>query len=568
MAELRQQRQQLHPHPGRHHLHLHDRSSDAGSTLDVTVTGSNTAGSAQATPDATGVVPQPSQPPANVNAPLITGTVAVGQQLLADPGSWTGTPTPVFSYQWQSCDSSGNNCTPIQGATTSTYTIASSDAGSTLDVTVTATNTAGSSQAAPTTATTVVPQPSQPPANVNAPLITGTVAVGQQLLADPGSWTGTPTPVFSYQWLSCDSSGNNCTPIQGATNNTYTIAGSDAGSTLDVTVTGTNTAGSSQAVSAATSVVPQPSQPPANVNAPLITGTVAVGQQLQAEPGTWTGTPTPVFSYQWLSCDSSGNNCTPIQGATNNTYTIAGSDAGSTLDVTVTATNTAGSSQAAPTTATSVVPQPSQPPANVNAPLITGTVAVGQQLQASAGTWTGTPTPVFSYQWQSCNSSGNNCTPIAGRHQQHLHDRDRRRRLDAGRRRHRHQHCRQQPSRLRRHHGRAATEPAPRQRQRTADHGHSRRRPTAAGERRHLDRHTRTHLLLPVAELQQQRQQLHPDPGRHHLHLHDRRQRRRLDAGRHRHRHQHRRQQPSRANHRHHGRAATQPAPRQHVNHR
>ena len=99
--------------------------------------------------------------------------------------------------------------------------------------------------------------------------------------------------------------------------------------------------------------MPQPSQPPANVNAPLITGTVAVGQQLQADPGSWTGTPTPVFSYQWQSCDSSGNNCTPIQGATNNTYTIASGDAGTTLTVTVTATNTAGSSQAAAATTAS-----------------------------------------------------------------------------------------------------------------------------------------------------------------------------------------------------------------------
>ena len=111
-----------------------------------------------------------------------------------------------------------------------------------------------------------MPQPSQPPANIQPPEITGTVAVGQQLQVDPGTWTGTPTPVFSYQWLSCDSSGNNCNPIQGATNTTYTITSGDAGTTLDVTVTGTNTAGSAQAAPAATGVVPQPSQPPANVS--------------------------------------------------------------------------------------------------------------------------------------------------------------------------------------------------------------------------------------------------------------------------------------------------------------
>ncbi len=350
--------------------------------------------------------------PANTGLPSVSGTVAVGQQLTATTGTWSGTPTPTsypFTYQWQDCDSGGNNCNPILDATASTYTIQPSDGGQTVRVVVTASNTAGSAQAA-SAVTSVVPQA---PMNTQLPSVSGTVAVGQQLQADPGQWSGTPAPTFTYQWLDCDSTATDCSPISGATASSYTIQGADVGFALDVVVTGSNSAGSSGAASAPTTVVPQPPQPPANTKAPQITGTAAVGQQVEADSGTWTGTPAPTFSYQWQDCDSSGNNCVAIPDATGSGYTVQGSDVGFTLEVVVTGSNSAGSSQAvsAPTT---VVPQPSQPPVNTVPPSVSGTVAVGQQLQADSGTWTGTPAPTFSYQWQDCDSSGNNCVAIAG----------------------------------------------------------------------------------------------------------------------------------------------------------
>ena len=381
-------------------------NADAGSTLNVIVIGTNSAGNAQAIAAATAVVPQPPQSPANTQPPQISGTATVGQQLQASPGTWTGYPAPTFTYQWQRCDSTGNNCNPIQGTSNTSYTITSGDTGSTLDVVVTGTNGSGSAQAA----STATSQVAQAPANTQLPQISGTAAVGQQLQADPGTWTGSPAPTFTYQWQDCDSSGNNCNPIQGATNAAYTITNADAGSTLVVAVTGTNSAGNARATSGATTVVPQPLQPPANTQLPQISGTATVGQQLQASPGTWTGNPAPTFTYQWQRCDNSGNNCGPIQGATNATYTIAGADAGSTLNVVVTGTNSNGSAQAT-STATSQV---AQAPANTQAPQITGTAAVGQQLQANPGNWTGTPAPIFAYQWQRCDNSGNNCGPIQG----------------------------------------------------------------------------------------------------------------------------------------------------------
>jgi hypothetical protein len=353
--------------------------------------------------------------PANTQAPSVSGAgaVAVGQQLQASPGLWTpATPdpqAPILSYQWQDCDSSGANCSPILDATASSYTIQPSDGGHTINVVVTGANSDGSTQAS-SAATAIVPQA---PMNMLAPTVSGMVAVGQQLQADPGTWSGTPNPAFGYQWLDCDAAATDCTPIPGATASSYTIQASDVGFALDVVVTGSNNVGSSQAASALTIVVPRPPQAPVNTALPQISGNVAVGQQLAADPGNWTGTPSPTLTYQWWDCDSAGLSCSAIAGATASSYTIQSTDAGFALEVVVTGSNIAGSSQAA-SPPTSVVPPQPQPPVNTLLPTVLGTAAVGQQLQANPGNWTGTPTPTLSYQWQDCDTGGNNCVTIAG----------------------------------------------------------------------------------------------------------------------------------------------------------
>ena len=72
--------------------------------------------------------------PVNTVAPVVSGSAVVGQTLSCTTGTWTGAPTPTFTYQWQR---SGSN---IGGATSSTYVIVSADVGSTIRCVVTATN--------------------------------------------------------------------------------------------------------------------------------------------------------------------------------------------------------------------------------------------------------------------------------------------------------------------------------------------------------------------------------------------------------------------------------------------
>jgi hypothetical protein len=91
------------------------------------------------------------------------------------------------------------------------------------------------------------------PANSVLPAISGTVADGETLTAFPGVWTNSPT--FTYQWQQ-DASGNGTfANITGATNRTFVPATANVGNALRVIVTGTNSAGSASATSAATVVV-------------------------------------------------------------------------------------------------------------------------------------------------------------------------------------------------------------------------------------------------------------------------------------------------------------------------
>ena len=125
-----------------------------------------------------------------------------------------------------------------------------------------------------------------PPNNTAAPSISGTTTDGQTLTAASGSWTGSPS--YAYQWRSCDSSGANCSDVQGATGTTYTLGAGDIGTTLRVVVTATNSGGSVSVTSQPTDVIG--TAVPANITVPSISGTAADGETLTASRGTWSGT--------------------------------------------------------------------------------------------------------------------------------------------------------------------------------------------------------------------------------------------------------------------------------------
>lgn len=117
----------------------------------------------------------------------------------------------------------------------------------------------GSSRAAGSNAR---PSPKTPPA------ISGTAEVGITLVATHGTWKNRPT-TFRYQWLRCDTAGNACLGIPGATAKIYTVTYADIGHTIRVSVTARNGSGSTTASSAQTTIVPSAGCPPGTGAIPI-----------------------------------------------------------------------------------------------------------------------------------------------------------------------------------------------------------------------------------------------------------------------------------------------------------
>lgn len=298
--------------------------------------------------------------PSNTSAPVISGTQEQGQTLQTSTGSWSGTAPITFTYQWQRCDSHGNNCSFISGATSSTYKLTASDPGHTIRSFVTGHNSAGTGTGQ-SNHTDVIGS-ATPPNNTAPPTISGTPVVGATLTTTNGSWSGTSPITYQYKWRRCDTSGGNCVPLPAASNQSYTLVNDDEGHTMRVSVRGTNAAGTAAVLSAQTSVVKF--APPENSVAPTVSGTPTQGQMLTASTGTWVG-QSITFAYQWQRCDAAGTNCGNINGATNQTYLLAAADVGHKLRVTVTAKNSIGSNSANSSAVGPVVTNSTLPPGAV-----------------------------------------------------------------------------------------------------------------------------------------------------------------------------------------------------------
>jgi len=188
-------------------------------------------------------------------SPALQGSVAhpfVGDKLTTTNGQWSNSPTG-YTYQWQRCDATGDrqNCVPIVGATSQSYTVQKDDVGHTLDAVVTATNADGSTSAS--TNGSGVAAEATAPVNKSRPTISGTAAVGETLTANSGTWTGAVS--FTHQWQVCDANGNNCVDIVGAMGTTYGVRSSDVGRELRIRVKASNKFGSTTATSNFTSIV-------------------------------------------------------------------------------------------------------------------------------------------------------------------------------------------------------------------------------------------------------------------------------------------------------------------------
>lgn len=202
-------------------------------------------------------------PPTSRSAPTIEGQPVVGKTVTAGNGLWNNKPTS-FSYRWIRCDAKGSNCAKISGASSKTYTLTKGDLGHTLVLLVTASNAAGASLPTNSKPSDVVTAAAAPTSTAAA-TITGKPFVGEQLVADPGKYSGGASNRFSFQWRRCDTGGGNCVDIPGATGQTYGVLKADLNHTLRVRVKATNEFGSTTTDSNATTVVKTAAAPPVSV---------------------------------------------------------------------------------------------------------------------------------------------------------------------------------------------------------------------------------------------------------------------------------------------------------------
>ena len=355
----------------------------------------------------------PLAPPTNSALPVISGTVQEGSTLSTTDGSWTG--DPAFTYQWQDC--SNGSCSNITGATDSTYKLQASDVGDNISVVVTGTNDGGIAKAAANPVGPVTAPPPPPP-TASFAYSPSSPATGLPVIFDGSASTCAATPC-SYAWNDKPPSGG-VYPLGSGQTTSFTFQ--HVGTKyvhLTITDGQGRTADVEHDVTVGSPPPPLPS-PPSNAAKPTISAGAQQGSQLTANHGTWTGTAPISYAYQWQNRNPL---CSNISGATGSTYTPVAGDVGDTLDVVVTASNSAGNASAtsAQTTAVTGAPPPLAP-SNTAKPTISGTMQQGSQLTMDKGTWMGTAPISYAYQWRNCDPScsdisgatGGTYTPVAG----------------------------------------------------------------------------------------------------------------------------------------------------------
>ena len=341
-------------------------------------------------------------------APAITGTAQVGETLTADTSGIAdadGLSNAVFSYQWQAGGAD------ISGATGSTYTLADADEGKAISVAVSFTDNAGNAESVASAATAAVEARPNRPAT-GALTITGAARVGELLTADVSEIAdadGLEKAAFAYQWQA------DSTDLSGATDSSYTLAASDEGKAISVTVSFTDYAGHEEsftstataAVVAAAEEDEEPTDRPHGLTAEASDGAVVL---------TWTA---PVVDYQVSSYHILRHR--PEQGEAeplvyvdqtpnkDTSYTDTDVEAGVLYVYRVKAiVNWMGdlgdASDAAQIRVQATAQEQTANNPATGAPTITGKAQVGEMLTADVSGISdddGLSNAVFSYQWQA-----------------------------------------------------------------------------------------------------------------------------------------------------------------------
>jgi len=344
----------------------------------------------------------------------VTGAATQGRRLTATPGSWHGSGAIKYAYRWYRCDTMGGRCRPLRGATAPRHTLGAGDVGQTLAFAVRATDSTGSTNGYASLIGPVAGATASL-ASLVQPSVSGTATLGGSVHVDTGKWRPAPKS-FAYQWIRCNANGRACAPIAGDVRSSHTVVRRDVAHSL-VAIVQARGGSTSRAVFSratlriATAETPPPGNPPpppppppaggagpVAAVSPSVTAVSQQGKKLTGAPGSWTGSGTIEYAYQWYRCDATGAHCKSIHGATKSTYTQVAKDVGNIVGLTVRASDSKGTTSAYASLAGPVAALGSALYSTAQ-PTISGTATVGQALQVGAGGWSQTPT-AYAYQWQ------------------------------------------------------------------------------------------------------------------------------------------------------------------------
>ena len=184
------------------------------------------------------------QAPVNQTAPVITGAPQVGQTLVTSTGAWTNSPAS-YAYRWY------RDGVVIAGATAASYVAVSDDLAKSISVEVRATNAYGTSDPAMSGSVGPVEAPAVVGPTLNqAPLLSGSVTVGEVNVATQGTWTknagATSAPItYERKRQRGTTSSGPWTDISGSISADYTNVSGDVGFYVRAGVRATDSTGTS-----------------------------------------------------------------------------------------------------------------------------------------------------------------------------------------------------------------------------------------------------------------------------------------------------------------------------------
>ena len=309
------------------------------------------------------VVPGPSSNSAATGAPTIGGTARVGESLTASTSyiaDADGLANASFTYQWLADD------LDISGATGSSYTVVTADAGKVIKVTVSFTDDAGNEESVTSAATAVVTQP---------PLTASTHDV-------PESHDGATAFTFELRFSEEPGGGFSATTLRdraltvsgGTITNVrqletgkklkWEITLQPSGNeevtvillpTIDCADQGAICTGDGRGLSVGRAILVLGPPNSAATGAPTINGTAQVGEILTASTSDIAdadGLANASFTYQWLAAAAD------IDGATTSSYTLVAGDVGKAIKVRVSFTDDADNEESVTSAATAAVTHP------------------------------------------------------------------------------------------------------------------------------------------------------------------------------------------------------------------